>query len=107
MGFEINRGKTILQNWDARQTDLEALGEVQGDLSKGIKREKYIFLRDGLARLASEPTIDEKIYAGIIRAMLDKLRKYFFPNRIVRAYKQWVERLMIMPGLIRYFANKR
>lgn len=107
MAFDINRGKVILRNWDTRQRELEGVGEVQGDLSKGIKREKYLFLRDGLARLASEPTIDEKIYAGIIRAMLEKLRKEFFPNPILRTFMQWKERLIIMPQLVRHFQQER
>lgn len=107
MGFEVNRGKIILKNWDQRQRELDAIGEVEGDLTRGIKREKYIFLRDGLARLYTDATIDERIYAGMIHAILEKLRKDFFPNPILRKYMTWKERLLIMPGLIKYFKEKR
>lgn len=107
MAFDVNRGKIILKNWDAKQRELESLGERAGDLSGGIKREKYIFLRRGLARLATDPTMDERIYAGIIRAMMEKLRKDFFPNPVLRKYMEWKERLLIMPGLVKYFKAKR
>lgn len=107
MAVEINRGKLILKNWADRQRELELLGGKEGDLSSGIKREKYIFLRAGLARLEDEPTMDERIYARMIGLMLKKLEKDFFPNPIIRKYMHWKVRLMIMPGLVRYFNELR
>jgi len=107
MGFKVNRGKVILNNWDARQKELDAVVEVDADLKKAISREKYIYLRDGLARLIPDATLDERIYAGIIKTILKKLRRDFFPNPIVRTYMQWKEQLLIMPKLVKYFKDSK
>lgn len=102
----VNRGKIILQNWDRRQKELNSSFGEDGDLFRSIKSEKYIHMRSGLARLLIAPTIDEKIYAGIIRAMLNKMRKEFFPLLLPRKIAEWKERLLIIPRLTRFFERE-
>ncbi|MDQ0966844.1 hypothetical protein QFZ20_002247 [Flavobacterium sp. W4I14] len=107
MASPLNRGKVILQNWDERQKELEALIGTGASLKRSIKMRKYVYLRDGLARLGISPTVDERIYAGIIRAMLKKMLKKFFPNLILRKINEWKERYLIMPRLTKMFKAQR
>jgi len=102
----VNRGKIILQNWDERQKELESSFGEDRDLFRSIMSEKYIHMRSGLARLAIAPSIDERIYAGIIRAMLKKMRKEFFPFLLPRKIAEWKERFLIIPRLTRYFERE-
>lgn len=102
----VNRGKVILQNWDERQKELESSFGKDGALCRAVMSEKYIHMRSGLARLAIAPTIDERIYAGIIRAMLKKMRKEFFPRLLPRKIAEWKERFLIIPKLTRYFERE-
>lgn len=107
MASPLNRGKVILQNWDQRQKELEALSGPGAGLERSIKMQKYVYLRDGLARLDLSPTVNERIYAGIIRAMLKKMLKEFFPNLIRRKINEWKERYLIMPRLTKMFGAQR
>jgi hypothetical protein len=107
MAFPLNRGKVILQNWDERQKELENLSGPDAGLGRSITLQKYVYLRAGLARLDISPTVDERIYAGIIRAMLKKMLKEFFPNLILRKINEWKMRYLIMPRLTKMFSAQR
>jgi hypothetical protein len=102
----VNRGKIILKNWDERQKELGSSFGEDGDLYRAVLSEKYIHMRSGLARLSIAPSIDERIYAGLIRAMLKKMRKEFFPRLIPRKIAEWKERFLIIPRLTRNFERK-
>jgi hypothetical protein len=102
----VNRGKIILKNWDERQKELRSSFGEESDLYKAVLSEKYIHMRSGLARLSIAPSIDERIYAGIIRAMLKKMRREFFPFLLPRKIAEWKEKFLIIPRLTRYFERK-
>ncbi len=103
MASHLNRGKVILQNWDERQKELEILSGPDAGLERSIKMQKYIYLRAGLARLDILPSVDERIYVGIIRTMLKKMLNEFYPNLILRKINEWKERYLIMPRLTKMF----
>ncbi len=107
MAFPLNRGKVILQNWDEHHKELENLSGPDAGLGRSITLQKYVYLRAGLARLNISPTLDERIYAAIIRAMLKKMLKEFFPNLILRKINEWKLRYLIMPGLTKMFSAQR
>ncbi|MGN7988721.1 hypothetical protein ACTJKC_15335 [Pedobacter sp. 22226] len=106
MAPAVNRGKIILKNWDERQKQLESSFGEDGGIFQSIRSEKYIYMRSGLARLLIAPSIDEKIYAGIIMAMLKNMRKEFFPHLFIRKIAEWKERFLTIPRLTRYFERE-
>lgn len=100
MEGELNRAKTLWQNWEQIENSLGEIGEMRRDHPLELAREKYDFLREGVYRLADKPLLQEKPYLAMIRAICNKLQKQLYPNRFLRVLHQTKAFLYDKPNVL-------
>lgn len=106
MGQQINRAAQLYQNWDSRQTELDAMGSMKPE-GIGLSKLKYDFLREGVYRISANPTEQEKLHLFALKTVVAKLEKQLYPNLLVRWFRQWKAALWDKPRYVRSFEAQK
>lgn len=106
MAGQNNRAAQLYQNWESKQTELEAMGGMKPD-GAGLLKLKYDFLREGLYRISLNPAEQEKLHLFALETVVGKLQKQLYPNLLVRWSLRLKEALWDKPRHLRSFEAQR
>lgn len=107
MNRNVNRAEQLWNNWEEKQKQLQSLSGLGEESSLAIKQRKYDFLREGLYRIAANPTEKEQLPVQVIRSVTDKLQKQLYPNPVLRFLHRVKVALYDKPAHLRQFQKQR
>jgi len=106
MGIQVNRAARLYENWEAKQSELEAMGGMKPE-GQNLVKLKFDFLREGLYRIGDGARELERLHLFAVRTIVGKLEKQLYPNRLVRLFQRLKELVWDKPRYIRAFNQQR
>ena len=107
MSGGVNRAARLYENWESRQSQLEAMGGGMKPEDKGLLKLKYDFLREGLYRISASPSEQEKLHVFALGVVVGMLERLLYPNRLARVFQQLKSAVWDKPRHLRVFQEQR